>query len=255
MTPDGEGTDRRREVTSEGAVGGSPTNERWARWRDRLTSFEVAAVAGVVCAVCWSISLRGLLGRPGLGASEDELRRHYADVGADATAVQLALMILGTVAYLWFVGVVRSRLGARESRLGGTVFLGASVLFTGLLLVGGAALAAPSILVELGGQQPDPGAASMVRALAAIILSVFAPRVATLVMFSVATLSRRAGALPRWLIVLTYVLGVVEFVNVTISTPILYVFPAWIALVSVVVLVRHPTPAPTAADGSSAPPG
>lgn len=33
--------------------------------------------------------------------------------------------------------------------------------------------------------------------------------------------------------------GVVEFVNVTVSEPILYVFPAWVALVSAVLLVRH----------------
>lgn len=204
-------------------------------------SFEVAAVAGLVCAVAWSLSLRGLLGTPGLQAPEDELVRHYAEVDAGATAVNLALMVLGTVAYLWFVGVFRNRLGGGETRLGGTVFLGASILFTSLLLVGASALAAPAILVDVGGQQPNPAAASLVRALAAVVLSVFAPRIATLVMFSAASLSRQARALPSWLIVVTYALGVVEFINVTISTPTLYLFPAWIALVSVVVLVRHPT--------------
>lgn len=131
MTSDGTGSAGSGDAARGASVGGSATDERWSRWRDRLTSFEVAAVAGVLCAICWSISLRGLLGRPGLGASEDELIRHYAEVGVDATGAHLALMVFGTVAYLWFVGVVRTRLGARESRLGGTVFLGASVLFTG----------------------------------------------------------------------------------------------------------------------------
>ncbi len=163
-------------------------------------------------------------------------------------------MVLGTVAYLWFVGVIRHRLGEGESRLGGTVFLGASILFTSLLLVGGSALAAPAILVEVGGQQPDPGAAAMARALAVVVLSVFAPRIATLVMFSSASLSRRAGVLPSWLIALTFVLGVVEFINVTISTPTLYLFPAWIALVSVVILVRHPATPSGAVDRSATPP-
>ena len=38
----------------------------------------------------------------------------------------------------------------------------------------------------------------------------------------------------------TYVVGVAEFVNVTIATPTLCVFSAWIALVSIVVVVRRP---------------
>jgi hypothetical protein len=59
-------------------------------------------------------------------------------------------------------------------------------------------------------------------------------------MLSTATLSRATGALPRWLIVLSYVVGVAEFVNVTIAEPTVYVFPAWMALVSVVLLVRRP---------------
>ena len=195
-------------------------------WRQRSTSFEVAAIAGIVCAVGWSLSLHGLVAGPGLGATHDEIATYYAEGSGRSVTVLLALMVVATIAFLWFVGVVRNRLGASETRLVGTVFLGASVLLTGLLLVGASALAAPSILVDVSGQAPDPGAAALLRALAAVVLAVFAPRVATLVMFSTASLSRRASALPSWLIVVTYVVGVAEFVNVTIATPTLYVFPA-----------------------------
>ena len=73
-----------------------------------------------------------------------------------------------------------------------------------------------------------------------VVLRVFAPRIATLVMFSTAVLARKSHALPGWLVVVTYVVGVVEFVNVTISQPTLYLFPAWIALVSVVLFARRP---------------
>jgi drug/metabolite transporter (DMT)-like permease len=38
----------------------------------------------------------------------------------------------------------------------------------------------------------------------------------------------------------TLVVGAFEFVNVTIAVPSLYLFPAWIALVSVVLFVRRP---------------
>jgi hypothetical protein len=142
---------------------------------------------------------------------------------------------------LWFVGVVRSRVGDREPRLFGTVFLGGAVLLAATLIIGAAALAAPSIVTELGGQVVDPGAASMFRSFAAITLSVFAPRFTALVMLSTASLGRATHALPMWLIVSSYVLGVVELVNVTVSEPLVFVFPAWLALVSVVLLVRHPS--------------
>lgn len=202
------------------------------------TTIEVAAIAGIVCAVTWSLGLRGLLDRPDLDASRAEVARFYADPQSGARlGLLLALLVLGTVAYLWFVGVVRARLGQRESRLVGTVFLGGSVLLTGLILVAGSALAAPSLLASAG-QPVDAGAAAMMRSVAVIVLSVFTARVATLVMFSLATLARQTGALPTWAVVVSYAVGVAEFVNVTLSEPMLYVFPAWIAFVSVLLLVR-----------------
>jgi len=59
-----------------------------------------------------------------------------------------------------------------------------------------AALAPPAVLVEAGGKIPSPGEASITRALAVTILSVFTPRIATLVMFATASLGRKTRARP-----------------------------------------------------------
>jgi hypothetical protein len=209
------------------------------RWRARLGSVEAAAIAGIVCAIGWSIGLRGLLDGPSVDASDAEIVRFYADPETGPrTLLLLQVIVIATIGFLWFVGVVRSRLGEHEPKLFGTVFMGGSVLMAGVLFAGTAALAAPAVLVNIGGKAPDPGAASMTRALAVTLLSVFAPRIATLVMFSTAALGRKTGALPRWLVLITYVVGVAEFVNFTISKPTVYVFPAWIAVVSIVMLIR-----------------
>jgi FtsH-binding integral membrane protein len=72
-------------------------------------------------------------------------------------------------------------------------------------------------------------------------------------MFSTAGLARATGALPRWLVWLTYGLGVVELVNVTFATPTIYLVPAWIGLVSVVLLIRRPRRAFQLSQPSSAP--
>jgi len=210
------------------------------RARRRLASIEAAAIAGIVCAVGWALSLRGLLQVPSIGASDAEINEYYADrSNGTAAIIWLQLLVIATIAFLWFVGVVRGRLGDREPRLFGTVFLGSSVLLAALLFAGTALLAAPSILLAVGDRAPDPAAVSVTRAGAAVVLSVFAPRIATLVMFSTAGLGRATGALPRWLVVLTYVIGVLAFVNVSIATPTVYAVPAWIAVVSIVLLVRR----------------
>lgn len=212
---------------------------RLSGWRRRFASIEAAALAGIVCAIGWSVSFRGLLAGPSITATPREIARHYAAPGTGLNAlVLLQIATLGTIGFMWFIGVVRSRLGDHVPAVTSTVFIGAGILIAGLIFTGLAALAAPAVLVEAGGKLPDPGEVAITRAISISLLAIFAPRVATLVMLSTATLGRVTNALPRWLIILTYVLGAVEFLNVTINEPTIFLFPAWIALVSLVVLVR-----------------
>ena len=212
------------------------------RWRSRIASVESAAVAGLLCALGWSLGIRGLLESPGISAGPLEISTFYANPDAGRnTLILLQVMVFATIAFLWFIGVIRNRLGDNEPKLFGTAFLGGAVSFAVVLLVGSAALAAPAVLVWVGGVTPDPGASSISRATAVILLSVVAPRMATLVIFSTATLARATGALPIWLVWLSYEIGIIEFVNFTVSEPTIYSFPAWIALVSIVMLIRRPT--------------
>ena len=171
------------------------------RIRRRMVSIEAAAIAGIVCAVGWSLALRGLLSAPSLGATDAEINKYYADSSNGTTAIiWLQVLVVSTIAFLWFVGVVRGRLGDREPRLFGTVFFGSSLLLAAMLFVGTAMLSAPAVLLTVGDRTPDPAVVSVTRAGAAVVLSVFAPRIATLIMFSTASLGRATGALPNWLI-------------------------------------------------------
>lgn len=209
--------------------------------RARLASIEAAAVAGIICAIGWSLSLWGLLAAPGIGAADSEIADFYAEpANGTAALVWLQVLVFSTIAFLWFVGVVRGRIGDREPKLFGTVFLGASILLAALLFLGATLLAAPAIQAAIADKAPDPGSTSLLRAAAAGVLSVFLPRVATLVMFSTASLGRATGALPRWLVRVTFGIGLFELLNVTVDTPTIFLVPAWIALVSVVLLVRRP---------------
>jgi hypothetical protein len=223
------------------------------RTRRRWTSIQAAAIAGLVCAICWTAAILGLSGIPGLDASPAEVVRFYATGGTSLDAVALLqVLVLGNFGFLWFVGVVRARLGLQEPKMFGTVFLGGSILLAGLLFLGTAALAAPTVLLQVGGVVPEPGAASMSQGVSSIILTLFVPKLATLVILSASSLGLRTGALPRWLVVVSYAVGIGSFVTFTVSQPMVYVMPAWIAVVSVVMLV-HRAPARGSADPGQSP--
>lgn len=85
--------------------------------RRRLASNEAAAIAGIVCAIGWSLSLCGLLSSPGVGASDTEIVEYYSDAAVGTSAiVWLQVLVVATIAFLWFVGVIRGRLGDRGLR-------------------------------------------------------------------------------------------------------------------------------------------
>ena len=51
--------------------------------------------------------MRGLLSAPALGASNAEIREYYADSSNGTTAiVWLQVLVVSTIAFLWFVGVL-----------------------------------------------------------------------------------------------------------------------------------------------------
>jgi hypothetical protein len=64
-------------------------------------------------------------------------------------------------------------------------------------------------------------------------------RMAGVYMLSIATLWTRTAVVPRWLIIVTYILalGFLLFANVTRAAR--FVFPGWVLLVSVYVLVLN----------------
>ena len=81
----------------------------------------------------------------------------------------LQLVPFAGIAFLWFIGVVRDQLGDVEDRLFSTVFLGSGLLFLAMLFAGAAVttssvleLAARPVPGRRGvglrpGQHPDPG--------------------------------------------------------------------------------------------------
>lgn len=164
-----------------------------------------------------------------------------ADLRADPVAmVSLALHLVafGGIAFLWFMGVVRTRIGPHEDRFLSTVFMGSGLLFLALTFVAGA-LTAALLQVRLGigvDQAPPPG--FMIGARVAYELTnVYAVRMAGVFMFSLATLCLRTGALPRPLIWLSYGLASVLLLGITQTLWATLLFPLWVLCLSLYLLV------------------
>lgn len=205
----------------------------------RLRGIEAAAAAGLLFSVGALVSFSLLLGTLDLGASSGLVAAYHARPGAGASVTfAVSSLSLAVVGLLWFIAVIRGRIGDHEPKLFGTVFLGSGILVAALMLVAGVSLAAPASLVHYGGLAPDPGVSSMSRAVGATLLVLVLPRIEALFIFSTGSLALRTGVLPRWLVWATYLTGLALFLNATFFTPGIYAFPLWVGVVSIVMLAR-----------------
>jgi hypothetical protein len=205
----------------------------------RGRSLEAAAVAGIVFSVL-SVAGLVLLSRvPDLSLSDEELTIWYAESGHQSEVLLgLNLVSISAIALLWFVAVIRRRLGDREDRFFGTVFFGSGIAFVGVWLVAAAAVAGPSVVRSLSDDASVSAASeSLAVGIGAALMLVVAPRLQAVFVIAVSNLILRTGVMPRWLAYLGFAIGLVLMVVPIVARPMGLAFPAWVFVVSVVILV------------------
>src|SRR5262245_25316209 len=92
--------------------------------RANLKTPKAAAIAGMVL----SVLLIGVF-RTSIPADPQE-SGSWLQSNSGAVALALNLMPFVGIAFLWFIGVLRDRLGEKEDRFFATVFFGSGVLFS-----------------------------------------------------------------------------------------------------------------------------
>ena len=155
-------------------------------------------------------------------------------------AVALNLVPFAGIAFLWFIGVVRDRIGAREDRLFGTVFLGSGLLFTGILFVAAAVAGGLVAARSSGSGPPSPAVLSLGHNTTSILLSVYCMRMAAVFTLTTVTIARRTHFVPQWLWRTGLLVALVLFVVTSISAWAALLFPAWILALSIVLLTAAP---------------
>ena len=220
--------------------------------RTALRTPRAAAVAGIVFSVLLittlvllRISVPGNPAVPGAWLSNSGRRT--------AVTVALNLVPFAGIAFLWFIGVIRDRIGDREDKFFGTVFLGSGLLFVALLFV--AAAVAGGLLAGASAARPSgvpaSGTLALGRNVTGLLLNVYAMRMAAVFCLSTVTIARRTSIVSRWLVVAGLVTALVLLIGTGISAWVELLFPAWILALSVDILAtgRHalspdPTPHP-----------
>jgi hypothetical protein len=204
----------------------------------QLRTPKAAAIAGIVFAILL-IAIFILL-RSAVPGSATEAGEWLAEDWRHA-AIALNLIPFAGVAFLWFIGVLRDRLGAKEDRFFATVFFGSSLLFLGLIFTA-ASLVGALILV---GATVGPAALAgtptfyLTRATAFILVNVYAAKAATVFMVSTSTVVIYTKIAPRWIAILGYVLAVVLLVGSYVSTWTIVVLPLWVLLISIAILIDN----------------
>lgn len=200
----------------------------------RLTTPRAAAIAGILFGLLFAASLSLLRWAIPVNLSAD---MSWLEAGAWKIDLALGLMPFAGIAYLWFIGVIRDRLGEFEDRFFSTVFFGSSLLFLAMVFVSmaiaGGILATYNVI---GGDTPDYTVIFFGRVLMLQISNVYALRMAGMTMISLATIWMRTGLMVRWLAVLTYVLAAILLLVVSFSVWVTLIYPAWVFLISVYIL-------------------
>jgi hypothetical protein len=208
-----------------------------------LRTPRAAAAAGIAFALLTITSL--VLLRVSTPANPASAGAWLHDSGRRAAvAVALNLVPFAGIAFLWFIGVLRDRIGASEDRFFATVFLGSGLLFVGMFFVA-AAIAGGLIVAAASRGTAPPGSATLAlgRGATSILLNVYSMRMAAVFTITTVTIARRTQILSRWLWAAGLVTAVVLLVGVGISPWVELLFPAWILALSIDILARPPQPA------------
>ncbi len=227
-------------VAAFGALSMTATGRGPLGGRGRST--EAAAIAGVVYAVLSLAALVALWQVPDLDRPDGELTAWFVDRGHQASLIlALNAASMSSVAFLWFIAVIRRRLGDREDQFFSTVFFGSGIVHIVVMLVATAAIAAPAVAVSLlGAAEVDAQSISLATGFGSALLLVVAPRIQAVFVFTTSTVVLRSGVLPAWLAWLSYAVGAVMFVVPFITAPFGVAFPLWALIVSIVILVHVP---------------
>jgi hypothetical protein len=203
-----------------------------------LKTPKAAAIAGIA----FSLLLLSILWLMRTSIPADPLEPG-AWLGTDTRAITIALNLVpfAGVAFLWFIGVLRDRLGQREDRFFATVFFGSALLFLAMLFAAAAVIGAVVLVATISAPHELTSSATFrfARAASYIIVNVYAIKMAAVFMISTSTVVIRTAIAPRWIAFLGFLLAMILLIGSFFMSWSIAVLPFWVFLISVYILIDN----------------
>lgn len=200
----------------------------------RLSTPRAAAAAGVLFAVLFGATI--VLIRSSLPEGA-EPGSQWLESGNEKIRLAAELMPFAGISFLWFIGVIRANLGQYEDRFFATVTFGSGLLFLAMMFASAGA-GAGLVAANEGDAIAGTGIGVFGQMLVLKLSKTYAIRMAAVFMMSLATIWLRTGLMPRWLVVTSYLMAVVLLVGADTTMWLSLAFPAWVLIVSALLLVR-----------------
>ena len=208
----------------------------------QLKAPRAGAIAGILFSILLIISL--VLIRLSVPDSPGDPGT-WLSHSAKSIGLALDLLPFAGIAFLWFMGVLRDRMGAHEDKFLATVFLGSGLLFLAIIFASSAVTGGVIMAYEaMPGKLMDSGTYTFARGLAYELVNVYGLRMAGVFMISTCTLAIRIGMFPRWMAFLGYALALFLLLSIGRFGWAPLVFPLWALVVSVYVLLANFRPGP-----------
>ncbi|HYV34634.1 MAG TPA: hypothetical protein VE988_02955 [Gemmataceae bacterium] len=200
------------------------------------------AISGIVFSAFYVVSL--ILLRLAVPADPSDPGVWLADpVLRNWVHIALNLVPFTGIAFLWFMGVLRNRIGLREDRFFATVFLGSGLLFVAMLFT--AAAVAQGLLDTFSTGTSLPGqneTYAVGRRMGYTLMNTFGMKMAAVFIFVTSMIGLRTAVLSRWVALVGFAFGLVLLLVITDFGWIALLFPCWVLLVSTWILIAdfHP---------------
>ena len=203
----------------------------------RLKTPNAAAIAGLLFSLLL-IAAFALL-RISVPADPQE-PGSWLHTDSQLVALAMNLVPFAGIAFLWFIGVLRDRLGEMEDRFFATVFFGSGLVFLGMLFLASALV--DGVLMAFAAKPEEMiGSATFQFARAAVYatINVYMVKMASVFMITTSTIAIYTGIAPRWLAIFGYALALLLLLGSYYISWSFVVFPMWVALISISILIDN----------------
>jgi MFS family permease len=216
-------------------IAAATMTEQTTLTRANLKTPKAAAIAGMI----FSVLLIVVLWLLRISVPDDPQEPgSWLNSQSGTVALALNLVPFAGIAFLWFIGVLRDRLGQREDKFFATVFFGSGVLFLGMLFAAAAIAGALLISFEAAPAQLINSATfHFARAAAYSVMNVYTVKMASVFMITTSTIAIYTGFAPRWLAILGYIFALMLLFGSFYLSWSFVIFPLWVLALSIFIFL------------------